>query len=145
VYQKESGANGKAVAYDSNLQQLVVNVESGTFVTTYPIREVNGDGSKVALVTQSVLSVDAPHHYENEDDETVSRISRPGPYSLSGVAYDRGTSDLRTATANGQKGPVTNREYEEAENQNKRKVKILKPEYVAMIQKEFEQKMAELV
>ena len=143
IYQAESFATGKAVAYDASLQQLVVNVSSGTFSTSYPIREINGDSSKSAIVFATVLSVDAPHHYENEDGEIVSRMSRPAAYSLSGVTYDYGTTDLQTGTSQGRKGPVTNREFEELENEEKRKIKIMKPQYVTIIQREFERKMAE--
>ena len=143
IYQAETFANGKAVHYDANLQQLQVNVQSGTFTTSYPIREINGDSTKSAVIFSTVLTVDAPHHYENETGEEVSRMSRPDMYELGGVNYDYGTSDLPVGTTNGRKGPVTNREFEEEENELKRRIKILKSQYVSLIQKEFEQKMAE--
>ena len=143
VYQEESGANGKAVAYDANLQKLTVNVESGVFSTSYPIREVNGNPDKSALVSQTGLNVDAPHHYVNESGEEVSRLSRPDAYTLT-ESYDQGTLDVRTNTFQGQKGPISNREYEETQNELKRKIKLLKPIYMADVQTEFEKKLADI-
>lgn len=137
VYQKETGANGKAMLYDSNLQKLVVNVETGTFSTDYPIREVNGESNIDAVLFSTVLNTDAVHHYENEDAEEVTRGYRPLSYTIDGTVYDKGTTELRTATARGSKGPITNEEYERNLNEDRITIKVLKPEFVEKAESEL--------
>lgn len=137
ISQAETSAIGKAVLYDAEIQKMVVNVESGTFSTSYPIRETGGGDNIDAVLQSTVLNIHGVHHYVNEDGDWVARGYQPAKETCDGIEYDKGTSEILVSTARGVKGPVTNYEYETERNGERAKIKVLKPEFVSKVEDEL--------
>lgn len=105
-----SGATATLTEKDINTGVLKVTNVVGTFRSNELIR---GNTSRSTLVISGYRPFkDVIHHYENVDGNIVGR-------------YDAGAL------------PITNDEYERAENEKKSIIQVVKPQYIAKVAAEF--------
>ena len=104
-----SSAFGYVIKIDPTNNQLILNDIEGQFVVG---ETVTGSQSSKSFTISSVRNfLDSPHHYIN-------------------------SKGLKTSISTGNT-PVTNREYEEKFNQDKREIKYIKPNYIPDLIREF--------
>ena len=104
-----SSAFGYVIKIDPTNNQLILNDIEGQFVVG---ETVTGSQSSKSFTISSVRNfLDSPHHYIN-------------------------SKGLKTSISTGNT-PVTNREYEEKFNQDKREIRYIKPNYIPDLIREF--------
>jgi hypothetical protein len=153
ISQIDSGAEGYILGWDSELHQLTVNVTTNSNFTTDSVIIESGSNNSV-LVSDTVLAIDAPHHYKNQFGEYCNRLNsaRNGDnsvfttqgkrmYNNTIVSATLTTTEQSTIQTYGVAGPVSIREFETELNENRRSIKILKPEYVQDFIEQFQEKM----
>lgn len=124
------GTNYSAVVleWDSTYRELVVLSESNITSLNLDSTVISGATSDAyGTLKRRVLHTDAIHHFEDSDKNILNPL--PGPLSTS-------TSPLEgylTSSQNSLVTEITNREYEERLNRDKKSIKILRPEYISNI------------
>ena len=89
----------------------------------------------VSLSTASmVVETEAIHHYENSDKEWVDPVFGTDPYGATGT----GLGDPLDVTAPVSSSVITNAEELESENDNARKIRIIKPQNISRLVTEFQ-------
>lgn len=104
-----SGATGILIKKDPQLQQLVLSDVTGAFTTS---DTVTGTDSLDYVQVSTIYDYQhAPHHFEDDDGREVDNsIIVPSGYENPNV--------------------VTNREYEEALNESRRNIRVIRPELI---------------
>jgi len=120
-----SGAVGEVLEWNPSLKKIVVKMRSGKFSLGEPLNSVkihNGADitGEVLLGSVTRLNKFAVHHYENVETGEIVDIE---DYIALPVANKR---------------EVDNFTYESELNQEKRKIKLLRPEYVERVVQEIE-------
>lgn len=149
----QGSVTGTISEWNPTLRKIVVQDATGDFTEGLPIVSTNKDGTEfqTTLKKYVTLNTDALHHFEddlgNEMDPygfispnfyADGKIYSPENYFLynngSPAPLDSNTFPLYTyIIGNNFNNVRTNREYEERLNDNKRNIKILKPEYADLV------------
>jgi hypothetical protein len=155
---------GTIVEWDPTFRKLVVdNVQGGSFSTSYVTVSENSDQIEFQATPKKIVNynADAVHHfiddfnnyldpyakinyYEYDDNRIYATKSifynnKDGMPSSSSVGLT-GTNDfmLNKYINGSQNNTITNRMNEEMENDFKRNIKVLRPEFLPAILKQFE-------
>ena len=104
-----SGATAVVEGKNTSLGWVSVGAITGTFQAEIIQGQTSGD---TATITGSVEKLKATHHYENGDGVTV-------PRNTAGAAI------------------VTNLQYEQALNETRKRIKVIRPEAVDRVVKQF--------
>lgn len=105
-----SGAIGTIISKNVNLQQMIISVSSGDFSNG---ELIYGQTSNDYISIVSVrLHTNAIHHYELANGTVVDRFAVGAQ-------------------------PITNTEYEIAENDSRTRIKIIRPELIKIVTKRF--------
>lgn len=156
-------ATGTVKSWDPDLYKIVVEKKSGKFdligaaavsqdiyigdpsELDLDIRTRNRNGkiisfSLVRFVEDNKYAI---HHFQKEDGEIISPHFKPSPaasmidrFVLGKVEYfDLGVDS--SGASLGYANIVTNIQYEEAKNDSKRKIKVMRPEYIDPVLRDF--------
>jgi len=119
----QSGATGKIIARNIDLSQLVIENVTGKFRENELIR---GQFSLDEVTIYQVFdSVDAPHHYVDNDGREVDNS-----LFITGATFMN--PDQEAART------ITNREYEEEENESFREIRVIKPGLIKKFAERYE-------
>ena len=147
VHQIGSQSTGNVIAWSAENQQLTVSITSGPrFNKSNPINQIGSNATMLML--DGNLSYESTHHYENSDGNVVSR-GYSNTITAVGKDYDIGTTEIQSTVSSawanpGIKGPVTNATYERTQNEARRNINLLKPEYIDQFVEEFESRMSRI-
>jgi hypothetical protein len=155
---------GKIVEWDPTFRKLVVDeVEGGVFKLSFDTVSSNADGVEFKATPKKIVdyNADSVHHFIDDFNNYLDPYAKINYYeyddnriyATKSVFYNNkdglpnsqstgltGVNDfiLNKYINGSQNNTVTNRMNEEMENDFKRNVKILRPEYVPPIVKQFE-------
>jgi hypothetical protein len=156
-------ATGKVKSWDPDLYKIVVEKTSGKFdligaaaaskniyigdpsELDLDIRTRNRNGKIISFPLVRFVEDNkyAIHHFQKEDGEVISPHFKPTPtasmidrFVLGKVEYfDLGVDS--SGESLGYANIVTNIQYEEAKNDSKRKIKVMRPEYIDPVLRDF--------
>ena len=116
-----SGATGKLTKKSMDLNQLIVQEVTGTFLAGENII-----GSATVQAFEVFKYAEAPHHFYLIGDKEERYIT-PRKYV-----------NTNAATANGLYEYKSNRQYVHAKNEERSQIRVLQPEYISQFVEEFE-------
>jgi len=119
-----SDAVGKVLKKDLDVGEITIQVNSG-FDPTGSDGLAYADGSNEVVLSNTVYEYEGTHHYENADGEWVNLLEMfldPAEVKLNAI-------------------PVTNLEYLTSQNDEARKIRIIKKENIEAIVGEFKRLM----
>lgn len=147
LHGKLSQANGIITDINTSLNQLIVTMTSGTFVNNEVIEGsiLSNHIGDPALYTEIISGApalqdwqkkaytiyshrDAPHHYEDTDGRIVypSSVIDETKVLIDGLLYD----NTENINSDSDLTPITYFEYETALNDERSKIRVLRPEVV---------------
>jgi len=136
-----TGATGTVVSWDRSLSKLVVDNITGTFSVA---DVVTGAGSGITGALGRVVAVnrESVHHFADATGNYLDPLSNPNGVFVG--QQDSGVTVVYTDTnienyinSSTDTFVITNREYEDDQNEKRREIKILKPEFVSAVSDEL--------
>ena len=119
-----SNASGKVTKKNLDLNQLIVQSVSGTFVSG---ENVDGATSQASVQVAEVFKyAEAPHHYYKKGD-TEERPVTPRKFINSQLATSDADLDF-----------TSNREYINELNEERSLIRVIQPEYISQFVEQFE-------
>ena len=119
-----SNASGKVTKKNLDLNQLIVQSVSGTFVSG---ENVDGASSSASVQVAEVFKyAEAPHHYYKKGD-TEERPVTPRKFINSQLATSDADLDF-----------TSNREYLNELNEERSLIRVIQPEYISQFVEQFE-------
>lgn len=120
-----SGATGKLVQKNIDLNQLVIKDVTGTFVVG---ENVDGSLSEASVQAYQVYKyADAPHHYYLIGDAEERYVTPRDFFQYTDTAISSNNYTFKT-----------NRQYIMDKNEERSKIRVLQPQYIAQFVEEFE-------
>lgn len=121
IIRGQNGYSARVVSWDGNMRKMVVEDEHGSLTAN---ETITGDTStSTGTFKRLVNNLQSVHHFEDLFGNKINHLPSP---------LDDETSPLESYLEQSEQPNtkiVTNKEYEEALNQEKRKIKILRVEY----------------
>lgn len=150
-------ASGSVVSWDPSFYKLVVDDVSGSFVGdssgTSILYSTTKDKKDISVPIKRVTTenIYALHHFEKENGEIISPLYRPRQSSGESIVetpdriIDRFVNgveliDIGVDPSGQQMGyvnSITNIQYEEKNNDSKRKIRVMRPEFIDSLLRDF--------
>lgn len=125
-----SGATGRVVKKDVQLSQLVVTDVTGTFQANETVRTTRSSGDQDQVTSYRVWRWrDAPHHFEDANGLIT--------YNALHIDEQDGGGGVQPGTADSELTPVSNYEYELQLNEERAKIRVVRPEAIYEFSKAF--------